>query len=163
MNSQSPPRPRVLTGGSYLPVPPAVSPASSTESPLLPSNTRPSMSRQSTTSMPTSLQRSPYLTAGMPSTLIQQYPHSVRLLMPTVRPTRPLLKASPSSTVPSVRSSPAKSRSRAGSVVQSLQPSPDPSAGPQVTVDWIGGGCRFEVVENEVILEGFQLYAVEKW
>lgn len=164
MNSQSPTRPRVSTSASYLPVALTVSPTSSTESPLLPFNVRPGMSRHSTMSMPASLhQRSPYLTAGMPSTLIQQSPHGVRLLMPTVRPTRPAPKASPSSNVSSVKSSPAKSRSRAGSMVHSLQPSPDPSAGPQVTVDWIGDGCRFEVVEDEVELEGYQLYAVEKW
>lgn len=65
---------------------------------------------------------------------------------------------------PSAKSSPARlSRSRAGSVVQSLQPSPDLSAGPQASFDWIGGGCRFEVVEDQIELEGYQIYAVEKW
>ncbi|KAF9821170.1 hypothetical protein IEO21_00778 [Rhodonia placenta] len=28
--------------------------------------------------------------------------------------------------------------------------------------DWIGGGCRFEVVEDQIELEGYQIYAVEK-
>ena len=56
-----------------------------------------------------------------------------------------------------------KSRSRAGSVVASLQPSPDLSAGPSVSVDWIGSGARFEVVEEQLELEGYQIYAVEKW
>ncbi|KAJ3527194.1 hypothetical protein NM688_g8160 [Phlebia brevispora] len=63
-----------------------------------------------------------------------------------------------------LRSSPVKpSRSRAGSVVASLQPSPELSTTQTVFSDWIGSGCRFEVVEEQIELEGYQIYAVEKW
>jgi hypothetical protein len=32
-----------------------------------------------------------------------------------------------------------------------------------MSVDWIGSGCRFEVVEEQLELSGYQMYAVEKW
>lgn len=159
------------TSTSHLPVPRAASPASSTESgntsPLLPpfQFAKPSLSRQSTMSItPSNQHRSPFLTPRIANANMAKSPRNLRLLMPTVRPTRPSPYPSPLSRLSSSKSSPAKmSRSRAGSIAQSLQPSPDPSACPQVTVDWVGGGCRFEVVEDSVELEGYQLYAVEKW
>ena len=171
MSLQPPQRPRVSTSTSYLPVPRTVSPASSTEggssSPLLPpfQLARPGLSRQSTMSItPSNQHRSPFLTPRTANLNMTQSPYSLRLLMPTVRPTSPSPHASPCGRLASSKSSPVKiGRSRAGSVAQTPQPSPDPSASPQVTVDWVGGGCRFQVVEETVELEGYQLYAVEKW
>lgn len=121
------------------------------------------MSRQSTTSIPVSAHRSPFLTAGMSNSNVAQSALSMRLLMPTVRQTKQTSNAGVSVKLPSTKSSPSKPRSRAGSVAHSLQPSPDPNSGPQAAVDWVGGGCRFEVVEEQVELDGYQLYAVEKW
>lgn len=34
---------------------------------------------------------------------------------------------------------------------------------PYSRADWIGHGLRFEIVEDNIELEGYQLYAVEKW
>ncbi|KAF7790804.1 hypothetical protein EIP86_001761 [Pleurotus ostreatoroseus] len=83
--------------------------------------------------------------------------------MPTVRQARAYPAGSPSR-IPSAKSSPAKtSRSRGDSVAASLQPSPDLSAIQLVSDDWIGGNCRFEVAEEQIELEGYQIYAVEKW
>ncbi|EKM59053.1 uncharacterized protein PHACADRAFT_25180 [Phanerochaete carnosa HHB-10118-sp] len=172
MSLQPPQRPRVLASTPHLSVPQSVSPVSSAEgggiSPLLPPfrHTRPTLSRHSTTSTTPSRQhRSPFLTPRTVNVNMMQSPHNSRLLMPTVRPPKQLPHTSPSFRISSSKSSPAKiARSRAGSMAQSLQTSPDPSASPQinVTVDWIGGGCRFEVVEDFVEIEGYQLYAVEK-
>ena len=163
MSSQSPRKARSTT--SYLSVPPTVSPVSSTDdnvSPLLPPFVqRPSMSRHSTTrSHSNSQNRSDLLT---PQTSVADVNHTrpFKLLLPTVRPSR---NSPPSSTIASAKSSPAKySRSKAGSSAPSLQTSPDPSSLLPMSVDWIGGGRRFEVVQDQLELEGFQLYAVEKW
>lgn len=164
MSRQSPPKPRLST--AHLPVPSAISPVSSTDgnvSPLLPPFVpRPSMSRHSTAnSAAHPHSRSNGLTSQSPATVAAR--HAFRLLMPTVRPTRPL-NTSPASRTSSAKLSPAKhSRSRAGSLAPSSQPSPDPSFLASVSIDWIGDGRRFEVVEDQLEVEGFQLYAVEKW
>lgn len=88
-----------------------------------------------------------------------------RLLMPTVRATRSSSNNSPRTNVPAKPPTAKLSRSRAGSTVALTQPSPDLSER-SVTIgytDWIGGGRKFEVVEDQIELEGFQIYAVEKW
>lgn len=170
MSVQSPKRPRVSTSASHLPVPQSASPASSTEggntSPLLPpfQLVKPSLSRQSTMSIaPSQQHRTPFLTPRSVNANAAQSPHSLRLLMPTVRPARQSPHASPTYRMSPFKASPSRAgRSRAGSIAQSLQPSPDPSASSQVAVDWVGGRCRFEVVEDTLELEGYQLYAVEK-
>lgn len=163
MSLQPPQRPRLTMSSSNLPISSSNSPGPSSAegnvSPLLPS-----MSRQSTVhSISLSQHRAAFLTPSMPTA--HDVPACGRiLLMPTVRQARTGTSIWPASRMPSVKSSPAKmSRSRAGSVVASLQPSPDLSAPPTDTVDWIGGGCRFEVVEDQIHLEGYQIYAVEKW
>ncbi|KZT71574.1 hypothetical protein DAEQUDRAFT_763797 [Daedalea quercina L-15889] len=85
-----------------------------------------------------------------------------RLLMPTVRST----KATPGSPkTPHYKASPSKmSRSRAGSVSNPsfLSDQSDKSASAAVP-DWIGDGRKFEIVEEQVELTGYQIYAVEKW
>ena len=82
--------------------------------------------------------------------------------MPTVRPTR--VAPSPTPRAASAKSSPVKHpRSRAGSLAPSVQASPDPISLSILPVDLIGGGRRFEVVQDQLELQGFQLYAVEKW
>lgn len=172
MSLQPPQRPRLTMSSSNLPISSSNSPGPSSAegnvSPLLPAFVppalHPSMSRQSTAhSISLSQHRAAFLTPSMPTA--HDVPACGRiLLMPTVRQARTGTSIWPASRMPSVKSSPAKmSRSRAGSVVASLQPSPDLSATPTDTVDWIGGGCRFEVVEDQIHLEGYQIYAVEKW
>lgn len=80
--------------------------------------------------------------------------------MPTVRSVRPAV-ASPRP--PSVKPVPSKlGRSRAGSLSTAVYP--DAYERSIVgAADWLVGGERFEVVEEQLELEGFQLYAVEKW
>ena len=164
MTSQPIPKPRVNT--AHLPVPPIVSPTSSTDggsiSPLLPPFVpRPTPPRHTTSqslSIPSTQSLAP--SAQQSSSNVAQR-HNRRLLMPTVRQARP----SPTFIIPkSTRFSPSKhSRSRAGSLVHTAPPSPDPNASPAPLVDWIGGGLRFEVVEEQIEMSGYQIYAVEKW
>ncbi|OCH94087.1 hypothetical protein OBBRIDRAFT_723647 [Obba rivulosa] len=81
--------------------------------------------------------------------------------MPTVRPPRPAPPNSP--VIPHYKSSPSKAaRSRAGSLSVTASPDPGPSGSSVPTPDWIGGGRKFEVVEDQLELEGFVIYAVEK-
>ncbi|KAI0084175.1 hypothetical protein BDY19DRAFT_898854 [Irpex rosettiformis] len=164
MTSQSAQKPRLNT--AHLPTPVVVSPTSSTDggsiSPLLPSFVpRPTTVRHTTSqslSIPST--RSLTLTSQQSSSnvILERTP---RLLMPTVRQARP----SPACILPkTTRFSPSKNpRSRAGSLVHTVPPSPDPNASPAPLVDWIGGGLRFEVVEEQIELSGYQIYAVEKW
>ncbi len=101
----------------------------------------------------------PYGTPQVSSVNVATVPK--RLLMPTVRSPRPS-GISPR-LPPSTKSSPSKlGRSRAGSI--SVNVSLD--GGERTAVgasDWLDGGERFEVVEEQLELEGFQIYAVEKW
>ena len=86
--------------------------------------------------------------------------------MPTVRSARQYpTYCSPLKTPLSAKASPARlGRSRAGSLATSTQNTPDLGLTPPlILVDWIGDGCRFEVVEEQIELEGYQIYAVEKW
>jgi hypothetical protein len=39
----------------------------------------------------------------------------------------------------------------------------EPEANPWDAIHWFHSGCKFEVVTEHLELEGFQLYAVEKW
>ncbi|CCM01577.1 uncharacterized protein FIBRA_03637 [Fibroporia radiculosa] len=99
----------------------------------------------------------------MPREFVENTPEAStkRLLMPTVRAVR-----NPSSPrISQYRSSPSKiPRSRAGSVSNPmLVDLTDRAAPPGCPADWIGGGCKFDVVEDLVELEGYQIYAVEKW
>jgi hypothetical protein len=61
-------------------------------------------------------------------------------------------------------------RSRSGSASASdpvfadanVPPLPVPSLG-DVGLEWIGIPCKFEVVQEQLEIEGYQMYAVEKW
>ncbi|TFY54139.1 hypothetical protein EVJ58_g9036 [Rhodofomes roseus] len=67
--------------------------------------------------------------------------------------------------IPPYKASPSKiARSRAGSVSNPsfLSDLSDKSAN-ATAPDWIGGGRRFEIVEEQIELAGYQIYAVEKW
>ncbi|EGO27567.1 hypothetical protein SERLADRAFT_435344 [Serpula lacrymans var. lacrymans S7.9] len=96
---------------------------------------------------------------------------SYRLLIPTVRSPvapSPPSPSSPSSTTRSPRLKPTSAkliRSRSGSA--SLQSSPDPAVisqpPPNVAAVWIGKPFRFDIVQDTLELEGYQMYAVEKW
>ncbi|CAL1700639.1 unnamed protein product [Somion occarium] len=153
MTSPPPTRPRVVTGSPYLSVPDSrrslsASPSSSPESsPFIPSSLpaqwptpRPSVSRANShvrsfsQSVTSSTRPSPYL-LPQGSSLNMAQPR--RLLMPTVRPTRQHIYC-PSPKIPPSKTSPAKlGRSRAGSLVP--------------------------MVEDQLELDGYQIYAVEKW
>lgn len=82
-----------------------------------------------------------------------------RLLIPTVR--RPSDGNSPR-----FASKSASRVTRSTSCSPSHHSSPDPGATQRplssVGKEWIGVGCRFEILE-ELELEGYQIYAVEKW
>jgi len=82
-----------------------------------------------------------------------------RLLVPTVRRSNDVYSPKPASR-------PVSKLMRSTSGSTSHHSSPDPGATTrQVTwagKEWIGVDCRFEVVE-ELELEGYQIYAVEKW
>lgn len=82
-----------------------------------------------------------------------------RLLIPTVR--RPSDGNSPK-----FASKPTSRLARSTSGSASYHSSPDPGATQRpltsVGKEWIGADCRFEVLE-EFELEGYQIYAVEKW
>lgn len=82
--------------------------------------------------------------------------------MPTVRSTK---QSMGSPKIPYSKASPSKmSRSRAGSVSNPsfLSDLSDKSTSTS-TPNWIGGGRKFEIVEEQIELTGYQIYAVEKW
>ena len=83
-----------------------------------------------------------------------------RLLMPTVRSPRP---SGISPRPPSAKPSPSKlGRSRAGSLSVNVSIDGFERSAPGAS-DWLVGGEKFEVVEEQLEVEGFQIYAVEKW
>ncbi|KAI0638204.1 hypothetical protein C8Q77DRAFT_1187759 [Trametes polyzona] len=83
---------------------------------------------------------------------------SKRLLLPTVRAVKP---TGVSPRLPP-KSSVKAGRSRAGSVSVNVSPEP-PERVPSGASEWLPGGDKFEIVEEQLELEGFQIYAVEKW
>jgi hypothetical protein len=102
--------------------------------------------------------------------------------MPTVRycfRASPIVIAPPAQSVvptrlPRSRASPAKlMRHRSGSASNSIgdmnisQPhlasSVKPSTPSDVGMQWLGAPLKFEVVEESLEIEGYQMYAVEKW
>jgi len=103
----------------------------------------------------------PYLSPPTSGFSVQQYLGATRkrLLVPTVR-------RSGDGCSPKPASRPVSKLMRSTSGSTSHHSSPDPGAAPrQVTwagKEWIGVDCKFEVVE-ELELEGYQIYAVEKW
>ncbi|KAH9951569.1 hypothetical protein B0H21DRAFT_716557 [Amylocystis lapponica] len=108
-----------------------------------------------------SLPHTPLYSPQVSSTNVFQIASPKRLLMPMVRSARP---GSPriSSSKPSSAKAP---RSRAGSSSTTALASTEipERVSPPAIPDWIGGGRKFEVVEEHLELEGYQIYAVEKW
>ncbi|KAI9063225.1 hypothetical protein FKP32DRAFT_1592689 [Trametes sanguinea] len=135
------------------PTMPAVSPSSSPPSP----RPRPAASRAQTVVSANSLMipSTPFYTPQVSSVNIN---HQKRLLLPTVRPVRP------QTTSPrfSAKNASKPARSRAGSVSANVSPDP-PERIPSNAATWLPGGEKFEIVEEQLELEGFQIYAVEKW
>ncbi|KAJ7781220.1 hypothetical protein B0H16DRAFT_1671552 [Mycena metata] len=78
------------------------------------------------------------------------------LLLPTVRAPRPPVP----STHHRTRSKPARPN---GSSVDITAPLPRPWSPTDVANDWIGLPLRFDIVTDRLELEGYQIYAVEKW
>ena len=109
----------------------------------------------------TSQTTSPYLSPPFGGFTLPQYLGVARrrLLIPTVR-----RSGDANSPKPSSRPVSRVMRSTSGST--SHHSSPDPGATPRPLTwagkEWIGVDCKFEIVE-EFELEGYQIYAVEKW
>ena len=105
---------------------------------------------------------SPYLSPQSSGFTIPQYLGVTRkrLLIPTVR-------RSSDGNSPRIASRSASRIARSTSGSTSHHSSPDPGATPARPLtwtgkEWIGVDCRFEILE-ELELEGYQIYAVEKW
>ncbi|KAF9646031.1 hypothetical protein BDM02DRAFT_3148177 [Thelephora ganbajun] len=104
---------------------------------------------------------SPYLSPQSSGFIMPQYLGITRkrLLIPTVR-------RSSDGNSPKFVSKPASRVARSTSGSTSYHSSPDPGASPRPVTwagkEWIGVDCRFELLE-ELELEGYQIYAVEKW
>jgi len=95
------------------------------------------------------------------STWTMSFDHSLRLLLPTVRTPRTLSLPPPPPKSPKIKSSASRS-SRTRLVLP--QPPQDPQD-PSLTTGqlWLGKNSNFEIVQDQLQLEGFQLFAVEKW
>ena len=88
-------------------------------------------------------------------------PWPLVLLMPTVRHPRPDLRlASPTSSPRSPRTKHISSKR-----LRALAELPDSLASPSKDIGhlWFARSARFDVVQDQLELEGYQLYAVEKW
>ncbi|KAI9000995.1 hypothetical protein BD414DRAFT_405041 [Trametes punicea] len=147
-----------------IPGPPDMRPKSPTMPGLSPSSNppsprpRPAASRAQTSVSANSLTipSTPFYTPQVSSVNVN---NQKRLLLPTVRPVRPHGASSRFSS----RGSPSKpARSRAGSVSANASPEPSERV-PSGASEWLPGGEKFEIVEEQLELEGFQIYAVEKW
>jgi hypothetical protein len=79
-----------------------------------------------------------------------------RLLLPTVR--------APPSISHSLKSPKIKSSSSRSSRTRLVSPPPEPPE-PSLTTGqlWLGKNANFEIVQDHLQLDGFQLFAVEKW
>ncbi|KAI0053522.1 hypothetical protein FA95DRAFT_1600673 [Auriscalpium vulgare] len=89
-----------------------------------------------------------------------------RLLMPTVRPPRSPSRSTPASpvlTAKSPRIKPTTSKRIRSRSASSSTASPDFSAAKDLTLEWFGRASKFDIVHDTLELEGFQIYAVEKW
>jgi hypothetical protein len=130
---------------------PASTPASLANSPSQYNLSRTSVSQMT----------SPYLSPQSSGFTVPQYLGVTRrrLLIPTVR-------RSSDGNSPKIASRPVSRLARSTSGSTSHHSSPDPGATPRPLTwagkEWIGVDCRFEILE-ELELEGYQIYAVEKW
>ncbi|TBU49553.1 hypothetical protein BD309DRAFT_947112 [Dichomitus squalens] len=155
------------SGLSLLPQAPGSPPAPRSKSPTMPSSSTP----PSPTSRPPAPRAHTFASSANNSLSVPSTPYhtphvssvnvvstSRRLLMPTVRAVRPT-----SPRVPNSKPSPSKlGRGRAGSLPVSVVNEPQERTVVGAS-EWLPGGEKFEVVEEQLELEGFQIYAVEKW
>lgn len=139
---------------SKSPTMPALSPSSS--SPPSP-GARPPPLRAQTAVSATSLivPSTPFYTPQVSSVNVGA---SRRLLLPTVRATRPPVTSPRISSKAYTKAG----RSRAGSLSVNVSPEPQERT-PSGASSWLPGGDGFEIVEEQLELEGFQIFAVEKW
>ena len=82
------------------------------------------------------------------------------LLLPTVRNTRSTLSS------PTLHSKSPKYKQSALSRLSSPQPPhilPDAHFPASVGHAWLGNNALFEIVQDHLVLKGYQLFAVEKW
>ncbi|KAI0832438.1 hypothetical protein BC628DRAFT_315443 [Trametes gibbosa] len=131
----------------------AVSPTSSPPSP----GAQPATLRAQTALSATSLSTpsTPFYTPQVSSVNVTA---SKRLLLPTVRATRSPVSSPRLPTKAYTKAG----RSRAGSL--SVNASPEqPERIPSGASCWLPGGDKFDIVEEQLELEGFQIFAVEKW
>jgi hypothetical protein len=82
-------------------------------------------------------------------------PHGRVLLLPTVR--RPRAPPTPPTPAPP---RPARHLRKSVSTPAAFEPEPAPRAD---GAHWLAPPRRFEIVREQLVLRGFQLYAVEKW
>lgn len=161
MSSPSKGRP---AGVSLLPQTPGTPSGGRSKSPTMPPSPTPSPRTRPTprNTQPfvstgnLSVPSTPYLTPHLSSANVGTTPK--RLLMPTVRSVKLTYPR-----IPNSKPSPSRlGRNRAGSLSVAVvnEPQERTSVGAS---DWLPGGERFEVVEEQLELEGFQIYAVEKW
>ncbi|KAI0269158.1 hypothetical protein BC834DRAFT_967810 [Gloeopeniophorella convolvens] len=103
-------------------------------------------------------------TSAHTSHVLSPHPPYPRLLLPTVRnPRIHIYNASspnPSHKSPKIKSTPSKtSRSH----LTSSSSLPDSPASVTIGQAWIGKNANFDIVQEQLELEGYQLFAVEKW
>ncbi|KDQ64523.1 hypothetical protein JAAARDRAFT_187846 [Jaapia argillacea MUCL 33604] len=151
---------------------PAVQPLSSSSQP----NAQPphvSFSRSSTTPQLSHYPSFSATSATMSAAVVDV--RAKRLLMPTVRVPRLGPAPSPSNTITPnipVGASPRSKhkhsgsriiRSRSGSTSVLALPEPVPQVPEFAGEEWLGPNHKFDVVQEQLEIEGYQLYAVEKW
>ncbi|TFK55736.1 hypothetical protein OE88DRAFT_1652183 [Heliocybe sulcata] len=120
-------------------------------------------------SVPSSPQMTPLASSASMTGILDQKPK--RLLLPTVRTPKALpTPASHSGDSHSSNASPRSRhrhsgskliRSRSGST--SLAPSEPSSVADSVGEIWLGSKSKFHILQEQLEIEGYQLYAVEKW
>lgn len=115
-------------------------------------------------SVPTSPLHHPLPSSNVHAPMPQINTNKMRLLMPTVRPTRSNILSPLVSAPKSPRLKPTTSnkshRTRSGSNSAELSPPANPA---DLGSIWIGKQCRFEIVKEQLEIHGYQMYAVEKW
>ena len=93
------------------------------------------------------------------SSTMSFFDSSSRLLLPTVRGPRSLNHPPLSHRSPKIKSSSSRS-----SRTRLVSPPPDPPDTYVTTGQlWLGKNANFEIVQDQLQLDGFQLFAVEKW
>jgi hypothetical protein len=90
--------------------------------------------------------------------------HHIPSPLPSIPPRSPRLKPTTSKLI--------RSRSGSASIPSSdpiplttspASPAPSPDVAGDVGSEWLGKPCKFEIVQEQLQIEGYQMYAVEKW